>query len=480
MLTTFRKKLLSTCLIGGLSLGVLFLSCAEDDPNLTRFVQNLVVEILAGPKDGSTLLNNEFFTFEWRALGGGGDITYEIQLTDVDVSPITTTEVSKSYPGQGEGSYTFTVTARAGSESSIDSRSFSVGGNLGPPTVVITGARGSASSGGSGVTPAYAAGQLATTSWSGNDVDKFGEVTGYRWRIADSEAFTEFTLTTLANFEVPSVPGVYNFTVEATDNLGAVSMTFLEYEVKDPAIVIVDDKPQADGRDEAAEDQFYLDLFEGFAVAQWDVAEQGIPTAADLVGIEVAVVYSLGRSELWRSIGRDFPEATTWLSDFIDSGGKLWAMGQEILEDLTADGTHANPPAATEFEAVHLHLAPATGDPAVDMALRWGIAGDQRNDLEFSFADDKLGDPVNFPRITILAQTDFVDKIFAEPGAEIVYEGKGGLGDVLGDVALRFPAGGSNTQIVFQTFPFFENRNVLAGLLSSRTLTRQIMKEMGQ
>ncbi len=102
MLTTFRKKLLSTVLIGGLSLGVLFLSCAKDDASITRFVQNLVVEMLAGPKDGSTLLNNEFFTFEWRTLGGGGDITYEIQLTGVDVSPITTTEVSKSYPGHGE------------------------------------------------------------------------------------------------------------------------------------------------------------------------------------------------------------------------------------------------------------------------------------------------------------------------------------------------------------------------------------------
>jgi len=484
MLTTFRKKLLSTCLVGGLSVGVLFLSCAKDDASITRFVQNLVVEMLAGPKEGSTLLNNEFFTFEWRTLGGGGDITYEIQLTGVDVSPITTTEVSKSYPGQGEGNYTFTVTARAGSESSSDSRTFSVAANLGPPTAVISGARGSASSGGSGVTPLYAPGQSAFVRWSGEDVDTFGEVTGYRWRITDTDPFNDFSMANVAGFDVPAAPAVYTFTLEAVDNVGAVSTTTLQYEVKIAPIVIVDDKPQGDGRDELAEDKFYADIFEGFAFATWDVAELGSPTLADLSPFEVAVIYSGLASTLWDDIGDDYPEAPVQLSQFVDGGGKMWVMGEGILEDLRfpagPDNTHNNPPDPTEFEVVYLHLAAATGDTLTDPSLAWARAGANFDD--FSFADDVLGDPVNFPRITIQIQNSAgdADRIVAGAGAEIIYTGKDGLGEPLGDVALRFPAGGTGTQIVFQTFPLFEHRGAVASLLNSRTLTRQIMKEMGQ
>ena len=478
MLTTFRKKLLSTVLIGGLSLGVLFLSCAKDDASITRFVQNLVVEMLAGPKEGSTLLNNEFFTFEWRTLGGGGDITYEIQLTGVDVSPITTTEVSKSYPGQGEGNYTFTVTARAGSESSSDSRTFSVGANLGPPTAVISGARGSASSGGSGVTPLYAPGQSAFVRWSGEDVDTFGEVTGYRWRITDTDPFNDFSMANVAGFDVPAAPASYTFTLEAMDNVGAVSTATLQYEVKIATIVIVDDKSQADARDELDEDAFYADLFEGFAFSTWDVAELGIPTTADLTPFAVAVVYSAGGSVWWRAIGTDYPESPVQLSEFIDAGGKLWAIGQGIMEDI--DRGHDNPPPADEFETFYLHTAAATGDTLIDPTIRWSRAGDFDGDLQFSFADDVLGDPLNFPRITIQAQSGDVDEFFAGAGAEIIYAGKGGLGDPIGNVAVRFPVGGTGTQIVFQTFPFFEDRGAVASLLNSRTLTRQIMKEMGQ
>ncbi len=472
------KKLLTIFLISGLLLGALFLSCAEDDPTLTRFVQNLVLEIIAGPKEGSTLLNNEFFTFEWRGQGGGGGITYEIQLTGVDASAITTTEVSKSYSGQPEGTYTFTVTARAGSESSSDSRTFSVGANLGPPTVTITGARGSASTGGSGATPVYAPGATSFVQWSGQDIDRFGEVEGYRWDSDGTQGFNEFSMANTAGFAVPGTPGTYTFTLEAIDNGGETSSTTFDYEVKNATIVVVDDKPQGDPLDELDEDQFYADLLEGFAFATWDVAAQGIPTIGDLSGFEVAILYSTGGSAWWTAIGTDFPESAVQLSDFVDGGGKLWVMGQGIMEDISGD--HTNPPAATEFEAVYLHLAPATGDSTTDAGRTWSRAGDFDGDLQFTFADDVLGDPVNFPRIAIQAQSGDVEEIVAGTGAEIIYEGKGGLGDPIGDVALRFPSGGTSTDIVFMTFPLFENVAAKASLVGSRALTQEIMREMGQ
>ncbi|MFQ5650053.1 MAG: hypothetical protein ACE5IY_08930 [bacterium] len=477
MITSYLGKIAKLLAGALIFVGMFSLSCVDDDPTLTRFSEQFVVEIISGPS--SEVLHNEFFTFEWRGRGAD-NITYEVQLSGVDASPVATDENSRTYPGQTEGDYTFTVTARAGSEAASDSRSFRVGPNLGPPEVVISGARGSASSGGSGVTPAYAPGSAAFFSWTARDVDKFGEVTGYRWKVTDEAPLNEFSMATVAGFDVPTAPGVYTFTLEARDDAGLVSTTTIDYEAKVPTIVIVDDKPQGDILDEIDEDGFFADLFEGFAFSTWDVAEQGAPAAADLTPFEVAVVYSGSGSAWWRAIGTEFPEAPVALSDFVDAGGKLWVMGQGIMEDIALVTGHDNPPDATEFESVYLHLAPATGDSATDATLGWARAGDFAGDLKFSFADDVLGDAENFPRIAIDVQSGDVEDIVPGEGAEIIYAGIGGLGDVIGNVGLRFPSGGTNTELVFLTFPLFENRNVKASPLNSRTLTQTIMREMGQ
>ncbi|MFQ5630134.1 MAG: PKD domain-containing protein [bacterium] len=466
------------CLLLPLTVTVLFFSCTEDDNTLAPLDQALVVEFISGPAEGGSVLNNARFTFEWRARGGGSNATFQVQLSGVDASGISTGETSRTYPGQPEGNHTFTVTAISGSETATATRNFSVGANLGPPDMTIFGARGSASTGGSGATPAYAPGQTAFFRWTGQDVDRFGEITGYRWKIADSEPFSEFSLGEVAGFEVPAAAGTYTFTLEAMDNAGATSTTTISYEVKAATILILDDKSQGSAVDEIDEDIFFGALFEGFASARWDVSEQGEPATADLTPFQVVVVYSEGGSGLWRGIGTDYPESSVALSEYMDGGGRLWAMGQGIMEDI--DRGHANPPDPTEFEIVYLHMAGATGDTLIDPGRRWSRAGDFSGDLKFSFADDVLGDPLNFPRITMNVQSGDVDEIVAADDAEIIYTGLGGLGDNVGDVALRWPAGGTDTKVVFMTFPLFEDAAVKASLLNSRALTQQIMREMNQ
>jgi hypothetical protein len=473
------SKILKRNVIGCMLFSLLLLSCAKDDNILEPFNQPLVVEIIGGPENNGTISNNAHFTFEWRSRGGGGNVSFAIQLSGVDTQPISTTETSKTYPGQPEGNYTFTVTASAGSQNANASRAFKVGPNLGPPQVVITGPRGSASTGGSGVTPAYAPGATAFFRWTGTDVDRFGTIAGYRWRIAAGEPFNEFNLGTVAGFAVPLTPGTHIFTLEAKDNAGAVSTTNFNYEVKSPAILIVDDKPQANALVEIDEDKFYADLFEGYAFANWDVAQRGAPAAADFAGFQVVVIYSGAASALWRKIGADYPETSAPLADFVNAGGKLWAIGQEILEDLS-QASHTNPPDAAEFEAQILHLAAATGDTTADKARRWDRAGAAAGDAKFSFADNSLGKPSTFPRIAIDVQTGDVDKIVPGDGAEIIYGGTDGLGGFIGNVALRFPSGGTNTQVVFQAFPFHENAVVKASLIDTRTVVQTIMSEMRQ
>ena len=462
-----------------LLVSVLLLSCAKNDKSLTAFDRDLMVEIIAGPAEGGSILNNANFAFGWRALGGGSNVSFDIQLIGVDASPITTTETSKSYSGQSAGSYTFSVTAKSGSETATATRAFNVGANIGPPQVIISGARGSASSGGSGETPAYAPGRTAFVSWTVSDPDKFSAIAGYSWKTTDAGSFNEFNMATVAGFEVPATPGTYTFTLEAKDNTGAVSTTTIGYEVKAATILIVDDKSQAEVLDEIDEDNFYAAILEGFAFDNWDISDKGAaPAAADLAAYEVAIVFSGVDSELWDDIGVNYPETPVQFSEFVDGGGKIWVMGEGILEDIRfpddGSATHSNPPAPTEFEATYLHIDTTSGNG-------WTRAGDTSGDMKFSFADNVLGDPVNFPRITMdLQSSGDVDNITAGPGAEIIYEGKGGLGDVIGDVGLRYPTGGTDTQVVFFTFPIYENASAKASLLGSRALTQQIMREMGQ
>ena len=466
--------ILLTCLL----LAMMFISCAKNDDSLTAFDQDMMVEIIAGPAEGGTILNNANFAFEWRAMGGGANVSFNIQLSGVDTSPVTTTETSKSYSGQSAGSYTFGVTAKSGSKTATASRTFSVGANAGPPQVVVSGARGSASSGGSGETPAYSPGMTAFFNWASDDPDLFGQITGFRWKSTDGGTFNEFNTASVAGFEVPAAPGSYTFTLEAQDNTGAVTITTIGYEVKTPTVLIVDDKSQSDILDEIDEDIFYAAIFEGFAFANWDISENGAPTAGDLAAYEVAIVYSGVDSKLWDDIGVNYPETPVPFSEFMAGGGKIWAMGEAILEDIRfpddGSATHSNPPAPDEFEAMYLHID-------TTLANAWSRAGDTSGDLKFSFADNVLGDPVNFPRITMdLQSSGDVDHITAGPGAEIIYQGLGGLQDVVGDVGLRYPVGGTATQVVFFTFPLFENANVKASLVGSRTLTQEIMREMGQ
>lgn len=471
---------------GWVLVGILLLSIwsCEDEAPLQPFAPELDVVIIAGPGDGLTVLNNAPFTFEWRVVGGEGDVVFEYQLQGVDPQPVTTGDFSKTYSGLPSGQYTFSVTARAGNETDTDTRNFTVAANAGPPQVVITGPRGSASSGGSGVVPSYAPEALVKLQWQASDPDVFGQVVAFRWKPTDAADFGSWAPGTVASFNAPSAPGDYTFVLEAQDNAGAVATVSFPYRVKAPTILIVDDKTHGDVLDEIAEDRFFETLFEGFAFAMWDVETQGLPAGSDLTPFEVVVVSSGSNSDLWDLVGDQYPESPVMLSEFLDAGGRLLAMGQGIMEDVAfpsgPGNDHSNPPDATEFEAVYLHLAPATGDSATDAAREWARAGEFSGDGKFSSAVTTLGDAARYPKITIDVESGDVDRIVPGDGAEIIYSGLDGLGNAVGDVGLRFPAGGADTKVVFLTFPLFESRNNQASTVNARTLVQTLMAEMQQ
>jgi len=448
--------------------------CSKDEIIPVRIEKELTVMIIAGPENNSTVLNNAHFSFEWRVIGGDGGVEFSYQLQGVDASAVTTYDHSHTYSGLSEGTYTFTIsgTDDAGTTSS-DSRTFTVGGSLSDPVATIYGPRGSQSLGGSGVTPEYAPGATVNLRWTGSDGDRFGGIAAYRYKTTAAGEFSSWALGTTAGFSVPTTEGTYQFTLEVKDNAGTTTSENFSYKVKTSEILIVDDLTFSSSLAEIQCDDYYERIFDGFAYTVIDIENDGLPASISST-IKVAVWYGES-SSTWNDIGASYPEASNQLSDFIDGGGKLWAMGWGILEALRFNGVddHANPPAAEEFEAAYLHISTSNA---------WARAGAFSGSNAFSFAVDVLGQPDKFPKVKIgVSETGGdVDAIEAGTGAEIVYTGTDGLANPIGDVALRYPTGGTSTEVFFMTFPFFVSSTNRVSPLTAEILVQEMMREMGQ
>jgi len=470
-MTSFLK---SKTILAILLVALIFVFCSKDETIPSRFVQPLTVEIIAGPENNGTVMNNAHFSFVWSVLGGEGDITFTYQLTGVDATAASTNDFSHTYPGQPEGSYTFTITATdASGASDNDTRAFTVGGSLSDPAVVISGPRGSLSSGGSGVTPEYAPGATINLTWTGSDEDRFGNITGYRYKPTSGGTFTEWALGTTVGFIAPTAEGSYGFVLEAKDNTGTTVSVTLPYVIKAPEILIVDDLTFSAVLNEIACDNFYEKIFDGYAYEVVDVDAGELPAAVSSA-TEVIVWYGAS-SDTWTNIGASYPEASNILSDFIDGGGSFWAMGWGILEAIRFNPgpDHSNPPAAEEFEAKYFHISTTEA---------WTRAGGTGESSAFSFAIDELGQPGKFPKLKIgVRETGGdVDAFEAEGGAEIVYSGLDGLDNPVGNVALRYPSGGTNTTVFFMTFPLFVSSANKISPITAAILVGEIMTEMGQ
>lgn len=415
--------------------------CTFKEPVQPELAKPLKVEIYAGPAEGQVVPNGVFLTFQWKAYGGVGQYTYTYQLSGVDTSPVTTTEMQATYRDLfTAGSYTFRVTVSDGKGATAEaSRNFSVGANT-PPEVTISGPR---------VNPKYAPGADVSFSWTATDPDLFGQVVVYRWAKtkadADAGNYTQWAGGTVAVFTAPTTVGSYKFYLQAKDNAGGVTSATFDYEVKEPTILIIDNKSSETLLDEMAYDRFYETAFEGFAYAEWDVDDKGgVPTYTDMAPYNVVVWYGSDGGEWWYDVGAPYGDTGECeLSKYLDAGGKLWTIGEDILDHVWYT---SNPPQPTDFEAKYLHVS-------TDSA--W--VGNQ----EFNMALTTTGDIEHFPSlavdIAVIPSSYYsgVDAIWPGEGAEIIYSGVDLSGHSIGNIALRYPAGDTGTVIVFQTFPLY-------------------------
>ncbi|UCH63362.1 MAG: hypothetical protein JSU77_02600 [Fidelibacterota bacterium] len=298
--------------------------------------------ITEGPADGATLLYSASPTFRWKGEVRPGYVAaYQFAFEESTVTSDDyhdwSTEMMTTLENLEAGYYVFAVRAKDDKDS-VDvtpaTRSFTVNeaDSLAPLIRFVQSPTDSSS---------RAPGSSIFFEWTATDASAFGSVDGYRYRLAgtgpDTTDWSGWNLnTTTAAYSDLSI-GNYVFQVEAEDNAGIASdKAEITVFVKDATILVVDNYVPHDDPflNEIATDKLVAEILRDWSWAEWDVAVDGYPTAADLATYSSVIWYvDDGAGEFY-----DYhlsPDSAGYvdnpLDDYLDGGGNLWLMGSEIL-----------------------------------------------------------------------------------------------------------------------------------------------------
>lgn len=340
------KKILFL-LAAGMMVGALIIGCSTEEPWTPNPERPLDLSFVAGPAD--TVAYGATISFSWTSKGGDGQVEYEYRMgTSGNWSTPSTGVTNVTFPNIVSGSTFYVRATDAGQNQEEISRQFWVsaqGTDATPPTVVITA---------SPVDGGYVAtGSNISFTWAGND-DRDGDNVMYWYSWLGTVSDTS-TVTTVLFTNVPAVnPAVFN--VWALDHSGnASAVATVTFVIKDASILYVDDYEWLDlngNRDmpkERDEKQFYRNILEGYAFAEWDISLQGMPDSAYVLNFT---------SIVWASDSYLGDASGTWWYDvgsvagggvlgwYMENGGHLLAAGANILQWIY----NSNPPSPGDFE----------------------------------------------------------------------------------------------------------------------------------
>jgi len=342
------KKILFL-LAAGVMVGALILGCSTEEPWNPNPARPLELSFVAGPAD--TVAYGSTISFSWTSKGGSGEVQYQYRLGSSGTWSTLSNVTSVTFSDVTSGN---TFYARAEDASAAEeeiSRAFSVAAQATDntdPTVSIT---ASPIAGGF-----IATGSNISFTWDGSDnQDGDNVLFWYSWLGSVSDTSTA---RTVSFSDIPAAdPAV--FSVWALDHSGnASSVATVSFVIKDAAILYVDDYQwfdiagNVDMTKERDQKQFYRDILEGYAFAEWDIAVQGFPDSSDLVTITGEPIYTTIVFCSDSNIGTT--DATWWwevgdvagggpIAYYLVSGGNLLVTGPLTLLDMT----QAYPPQPT-------------------------------------------------------------------------------------------------------------------------------------
>lgn len=445
----------------------------------------LQVEITGGPRVGKPVPYGSIVTFRWKASGGSGSYEYSYSL-DGGAFSEWSSSTSVSYSDRAlltAGSHTFSVKVRNADtkeESEPVQQKFDINpmgeGDTLPPTVTFV----SPPEGYKTVPGADLVLRWTLDDESNSMVVPAGIKAVYfarndtsTWPAVWPEAVTSTTLKT------PEV-GTWTYYVKAIDRGGNATVAERVIEVSEPTILYIDeevleagysgDTPHLTPAEEFQHDSFYKNyVLDGFAYLEWDVAEKGYPTMEEIPSSITTIVW-VGSGDYQNSswgwnAGYDYTysayqvakdttgEATirpTFLSEWLDAGKKLWIISENFLEEIDIGfGGYVFP---NGFEDVYMHLAADSsyvglgsdaGEAPLDIAPTSHVTEAEYPSLSVDIAkhNGAIGDGAGWD----------VDAMpYIDEDTEAVYQTP--EGDVVG---IRYPAGGTDTQFVFMSFPLY-------------------------
>ncbi len=339
------KKVLSL-LATGLMVSALIIGCGTEDPWSPDPTRSLNLSMVSGPAD--TVGYSSDVSFSWTSTGGEGEVQYQYRLDQGSWSTASNA-TSQAFEDVTTG---FTLGVRAtdaDGNTDEDSRQFWVGDqpadDTTPPTAEIT----SSPAEGSFV----ASGSTISFTWDGSD-DADGSNVLFWYSFAGSTSDTSATRT--VTFVNVSADPAAAFSVWALDQSGnASTAAAVSFVIKDATILYIDDYQwfdlggNVDMPTERDQKQFYRDILEGYAFAEWDVAEQGMPDAAALAPFTTILFASDGDGDdgtWWYEVGAlGGGPLRTYLET--DDSRHLIAICSEILPWIWSTSI---PPAPGDFE----------------------------------------------------------------------------------------------------------------------------------
>ncbi|MFC1848936.1 hypothetical protein ACFL27_01895 [candidate division CSSED10-310 bacterium] len=176
------------------------------------------------------------------------------------------------------------------------------------------------------------------------------------------------------------------------------------------SILFVDDDHESAGHP-SCEHAFTTALDAGlFSYTVWDVDEKGeTPDAVELSHYDLVIWNTGGDYENESTVT---PDDQNTLMNYLDSGGKLFLAGQDILWDIAAG---ENGPVTNNFVNNYLGIQEVINDVGTDTAL--GIPGNPIGDnVSLSLIDGK----VLFDYADIIVPLDNLNTIFTEPGCDAI------------------------------------------------------------
>lgn len=353
------KKLL-LLLAAGLMVSAFIIGCSTEDPWSPEPSRPLVLEIVSGPADSTTVAYGSNISYTWTSRGGEGEVQYQYRIDSGDWSTLSNLTSVQLADRTADGD--FSVRAQdEGGETETISRVYYVGTAEGADTtapiviIVRSPAEGSY----------VATGTNVSFTWAGEDaVDGDNLLYWYSWNGVMSSDTTATTTATFANVQPANAEFIvwamdqsgnesepasdttwwlddFPYNVEPPDEPDSVVVdTTISFTVQDATILYVDDFLWLDANGapdmpkERDQKNFYRHALEGKAFAEWDVANDGVPTAADMVPYNVIIWCAdsdIGANDFTWNDNQDLVDD---MDAYLTGGGKLLVTGPWTIGDL--------------------------------------------------------------------------------------------------------------------------------------------------